>query len=65
MDAAGIFGRVTHIVNRFLLTRLPLESLVGKRSPRKLRDTRTLPSELDNVYKEAMNRIEGQNPDHA
>jgi ankyrin repeat protein len=49
---------------RFLLAQLHQDSLIGKRSPKAIRSAlETLPKgseALDNAYKEAMERIEGQ-----
>ena len=49
---------------RFLLAQLCLDSLTGKRSPKAIRSAlQNLPKgpeALDNAYKEAMERIEGQ-----
>ncbi|CAG8922357.1 unnamed protein product [Penicillium salamii] len=48
----------------FLLARLHLDSLRGKRSPKLIRQAlQTLPTGLDAAYGEAMSRIENQYPD--
>ncbi|CAG7937923.1 unnamed protein product [Penicillium salamii] len=48
----------------FLLARLHIDSLQGKRSPKLIRlALKTLPTGLDAAYGEAMSRIENQDPD--
>ncbi|KAJ5383653.1 hypothetical protein N7517_001564 [Penicillium concentricum] len=54
----------TSIDGMFLLARLHIDSLQGKRSPKLIRQAlKTLPKGLDAAYVEAMSRIENQHPD--